>query len=145
MPRPHERGLLVYAGRVGQVLDWADYEEAFRGRDDAVYRPGPLGFERLRPDYHESGRKMEKDLSAPVLVFERDTFWYFGNSPQLLPHRLLPLAAAGRGHRVRDATEEDCEVLETWLRANWSPGVYGQPRDRRTPRHAGRASRSRCD
>ena len=129
MPRPHERGLLVYAGRVARILDWGPYEAEFRGRKDAVYRVHPnVQVERLRDDYHADEKRMNKDLSAPVVVFDENAFWYFGGKPERLPHRLLHLAASGRGHRVKGAKEDDEKRLEKWLRSVNPPSVHGEPR-----------------
>ncbi|MAY20771.1 MAG: hypothetical protein CL955_09155 [Erythrobacteraceae bacterium] len=37
-PRPFERGLLAWAGRIARKVEIDDYEREFRGRPDAVYR-----------------------------------------------------------------------------------------------------------
>ncbi len=130
MPRPYDRGLLVYAGRVARVLDWGPYEEEFRGRKDAVYRVHPNGqVKRLLDDYHADEKRTNKDLFAPVVVFDENAFWYFGDKPERLPHRLLHLAASVRDYRVKDATEGDVNYLEKWLRSGHLPGVHGEPRD----------------
>ena len=128
VPRPYPRGLLAYAGRVRAVLDVGSYERAYRGRSDAIYREEDNGtFERLRPDYHSEPGAVEKDLSAPVLIFDSEATWFFGNRPEKLPERLSHLAAAGRPTRVHDASEADIAALETWLRSYWPAGIHGRP------------------
>ena len=130
MPVPYDRGLLVYAGRIARVLDWGPYEDEFRGRKDAVYRVHPNSqIERLLDDYHADEKRMKKDLSAPVVVFDENAFWYFGGKPERLPHRLQHLAVRGRGPRVNGTTEGDVNYLEKWLRSTYPAGVHGEPRD----------------
>lgn len=137
MPRPFDRGLLVYAGRIKQVLSWREYEPAFPGRRDAAYRIEPDGgLTRLRPEYHPDGPEQIKDLSAPVLIFDPSWSWYFGQQPRLLPEHLIHLAAAGRGHRVSGTTEAAIDALEAWLVGGAAaPGVHGAPSSKR-PSHA---------
>lgn len=130
LPKPHHRGLIAYAGRVLEILDVGEYEKFHRGRSDAVYRMLENGsFERLRPEFHPEPDAMCKDLSGPVLIFDKSATWYFGDSPQVLPEELYHLAAAGRGHRVKGASEQDIAAFEGWLRSNWPTGIHGRPRD----------------
>ena len=131
MPRPHKRGLLVYAGRVARILDWGQYEAEFRGRKDAVYRKLPNGgFKRLRDDYHADKKRMKKDLCGPVVVFDEKAFWYFGGNPEELPDCLRHLAASVRDYQVKGAKEDDEKRLEKWLRSKHKHGgVHGEPRD----------------
>jgi hypothetical protein len=130
-PRPEDRGLVVWAGCVSQIMEVGDYELRNRGRSDAVYRARrDGGFTRLRPNYHREEDQIRKDLSAPVLVFDRKHTWYFGNEPRMLPDSLLHLAAAGIGHRVNGVKEGDEAALLLWLRGASPPGVHGTPRDK---------------
>jgi hypothetical protein len=130
LPRPHERGLVAFAGRVAELVTVGKYEERFRGRRrDAIYRQNPDGtFTRLQPEYHPDD--FRKDVSAPVLIFDRSATWYFGDHPQCLPEELSHLAAAGRPNRVNGATETDIALLEGWLMTKGKPGRHGSPRDR---------------
>lgn len=129
-PRPEDRGHVAWAGRVAEVLDVGDYEQAHRGRSDAVYRKRPDGgFDRLRPDYHPGEAEMLRDVSAPVLVFDAAATWYFGAAPRALPPGLIHLAAGGRGHRVTGTRPTDAADLLRWLRGLSPAGVYGVPRD----------------
>lgn len=128
-PRPAERGLLVWAGRVATSEDFGTYEHRHRGRADAVYRQMPDGgFQRLRPEYHPGPDDMRKDLSAPVLTFDRDATWYFGASPRRLPEALMHLSAGGRGHRTSGDLPDDPAALFEWLTSLGPPGVHGKPR-----------------
>jgi hypothetical protein len=129
-PSPAPRGLVAWAGRVARRVEIADYESEFRGRSDAVYRMMPDGnFKRLRPDYHPGPDQFRKDTSAPVLVFDKATTWYFGDRPQMLPDSLMNLAPRGIGHRVNGTADGDVANLLAWLRQVALPGVHGRPRD----------------
>lgn len=134
-PRPFERGMVAWAGRIARKAEIGDYEREFRGRSDAVYRLKADGsFKRLRPDYHPGANEIRKDLSAPALLFDKNASWYFGDPPQSLPGPLMHLAAAGQGHRVNGAQPEDSEALHAWLLGIGPPGNHGQPRHPPTPR-----------
>lgn len=128
-PRPFERGLLAWAGRVARKVEIGDYEREFRGRPDAVYRQRKDGsFKRLRPDYHPGANEIRKDLSAPALVFDERATWYFGDEPRPLPDDLLHLAAGGQGHRVNGVRDSDADALLAWLADLGAMGIIGKPR-----------------
>src|SRR3954468_10712834 len=128
-PSPAPQDLLGWAGRVARILDHGDYEVSFRGRPDAVYRRNADGMmTRLRDDYHPNPDDAAKDLSAPVLLFDPQATWYFGEDPQMLPAPLMHLAARGQGHRVNPRVAGDEEQLLRWLRGTARPGVHGRPR-----------------
>lgn len=132
-PRPFERGMLAWAGRIMRKLDVGNYEREFRGRCDAVYRLQNDGtFRRLNPDYHPHPNDIRKDLSASVLIFDEAATWYFGDAPHLLPPQLMHLQACGQGHRVSGSSEEDARVLAAWLFGLSPPGILGNPRHART-------------
>lgn len=129
MPRPFERGLVVYAGRVARKFEWTDYAQIYPGRRDAVYAMDAAGgFTRLNPSYHAAPGLMEKDLSGPVLVFEKKSCWYFGCAPVALPAELGHVAPSGKGHRVNGAKPADIVAFEGWLREGWEPGAHAPPR-----------------
>ncbi|QYU69243.1 hypothetical protein J4558_03630 [Leptolyngbya sp. 15MV] len=143
------RGLVVWAGRVEKIVEVGQYERTHRGRSDAVYRARrDGGFTPLRPDFHCDKDRIRKDLSGPVLVFDRDQSWYFGSEPRMLPEPLLHLAAAGIGHRVNGVKEGDAAALLRWLTDTGPPGVHGTPRDK-PPTNGGscggsKGRKSRC-
>lgn len=111
-----ERGLVLWAGRVTEILPHGEYERAFRGRPDAIYREGSAGaYTRLAPDYHPTQAQMDRDLSGPVLVFDPQVSCYFHGQPIALPLNLAHLAPAGRGHRVSGTQPGDVARLEEWL------------------------------
>ena len=117
MPRPHDRGLATWAGKIASSLPHGEYQRQHRARCDAVYRERPDGTtERLRPEYHPTVEEMDRDLSGPVLVFDPEVSIRLGAQPELVPQELLHLAAAGRGHRVNDALPADEAKLEGWVR-----------------------------
>lgn len=116
-PGRHAHGLVAWAGRVECIYEIGAYEKEFRNRRDAVYRALTTGgFERLRPEYHPDASQFQRDISAPVLVFDRHSSWYFGTNARMLPEQLQHLAASGRGHRVNGSRDGDIEELERWLR-----------------------------
>jgi hypothetical protein len=110
------RGLLLWAGRVEQAMSHGEYQRAHLLRPDAVYRERSDGqYERLRPDYHPTQKEMERDTSAPVLLFDPAVSLYLEGQPVPLPPELEHLAAAGRGHRVNGTRSGDVAALEAWL------------------------------
>lgn len=126
---PMPRGVLCWAGRIGGKIGHIDYERQFGGRADAAYRmDGDGRIVRVYPDYHAREEDMSRDLSGPVLMFDRDAIWYFGDSPVSLPPDLQHLAPRGEGHRVNGVLDGDAERLESWLRALLAPGFHGRPR-----------------
>ena len=133
-PAPAPAGVLGWAARVSKVLDHGDYEQAFRGRADAVYRRDASGhMKRLRVDYHPTEEEMARDLSGPVLLFDKRSSWYFGDSPVSLPSHFQHLAARGQGHRVNGVLLSDPDCLEAWLREIGKPGLHGRPRHAEDP------------
>ncbi|MFO1241341.1 MAG: hypothetical protein U1E64_13435 [Sphingomonadaceae bacterium] len=134
-PSPAPRGLVVWAGQVATNTSVGEYERLHSckrrgGRADAVYRELPNGgFERLRPHYHPGPDEFRKDTTAPVLIFDPKTTWYFGQEPQMMPEHLMHLAAGGRGHRVNGMREGDATALHSWLASVAPPGVHHSPRD----------------
>ena len=115
-PGSLERGMLLWGGRVKQVMPHGEYERLHRGRPDALYRERPDGaFNRIDPAYHPDETEMARDLSGPVLIFDRDLSVYLDGHPIQLPQDLFHLSAAGRGHRVNGTEEGDVQRLEAWL------------------------------
>jgi hypothetical protein len=130
LPSPVPPGIVGWAGRIDRIMEHADYESSFQGRPDAVYRRAEDGrMVRLRSDYHPRPADMAKDLSGPVLLFDRRLTWYFGDRPQTLPDHLMHLAPRGQGHRVNPRVPGDEEQLLAWLNECGSPGLHGRPRN----------------
>mgnify|MGYP003610639374 CR=1 FL=1 len=110
------RGLVLWAGKVERTTTHGDYQRAYPKRSDAVYRLAEDGqYERLAPDYHPAQSEMDRDTSAPVLLFDPRRSYYFNGIPEPLPEDLAHLAAAGRGHRVTEAAPDLVARLEAWL------------------------------
>lgn len=143
-PGSLERGLLLWAGRVERAMSHGDYEREFRGRPDAVYREvRGSGYKRLAPEYHPTQNEMDRDTSAPVLLFDPAVSIYLNGQPEPLPQGIAHLAAAGRGHRVNGTRPGDVAQLEAWLATlDVAPpaGPYPVPASRRS----GCGSRSRA-
>lgn len=127
-PGSLERGLVLWAGRVESKLSHGEYQRRHTRRSDAVYREAKDGhYERLSPHYHPSQAEMDRDVREPVLVFEKAASVYLNGQPALLPPHLFHLAAAGRGHRVREAGSEELAELVRWL-AEITPSPPVKPR-----------------
>ncbi|WP_166037180.1 hypothetical protein [Sphingosinicella sp. YJ22] len=140
-PGSLERGLLLWGGRVGQVMDHGEYERRHRGRPDALYHERPDGgYDRLDPDYHPSEAEKARDLSGPVLIFDPLVSRHLGGRPLPLPESLMHLAAAGRGHRVNGVVDGDVERLGHWFSSEVVPrGMHQQGASTRA-----RTTRRRC-
>lgn len=123
-PGSLERGLMLWAGKVSEVVSHGDYQRAHPQRSDAVYRELEDGqYERLLPDYHPTEEQLMRDLSAPVLIFEPATSLYLQGQPVSLPNELAHLAAAGQGYRVNGIQGDDAQTLELWLASLRAKGV----------------------
>ena len=110
------RGLVLWAGKVECSMSHAEYQRTYSKRSDAVYRLAGSGqYERLAPDYHPTQSEMDRDTGSPVLLFAPEFSYYCHGIPEPLPEDLAYIAAAGRGHRVSDATPEEIAQLEAWL------------------------------
>ncbi|GAA3710636.1 hypothetical protein GCM10022268_19640 [Sphingomonas cynarae] len=115
-PGSLERGMLLWGGRVADVLDHGKYERKHHDRPDAVYREASDGtYQRLRPNYHPTDEQMRGDTSSPVLVFDPAVSRHLDGKAMALPARLAHLAPAGRGHRVSGVGAGDVEALRAWL------------------------------
>lgn len=144
-PAPWEPGIISWAARISRKLDHFTYQAAHGRRRDAVYRPGPQGEPiRLQPDYHSDRREMEKDLSAPVLIFDPKKSWYFGDKPACLPGPLMHLAAKGQGHRVNFRQPGDYEAFCDWLDQCGPPGILGNPREASGCGKCGKPAAPKC-
>ena len=107
------RGRLVYAMRVEEKFDLADYSNAprFYRRADAIADP-----------YDYPGRF--------ALVSRH--FFYFGSSAvdlSALPthHLSCPFEKAGRGYRHKGFSPQFIADFAAWLSANYHVGVHGVP------------------
>lgn len=128
-PKPWDPGVVSWAARISDKMEHVAYQGRHGRRSDAVYAPGPDGRPmRLREDYHPLQKDMDKDLSAPVLIFDRAQTWYLGDRPGQLTGALLHLAARGQGHRVNFRKPSDERKLAAWLASLGRPGIHGKPR-----------------
>lgn len=140
-PSPAPSGLLVYAARIVEVVEWHEYGDRYtqKQRSDSVYGLAPDGKWRPRlPGYHCEPEEQERDRSAPVLIFDPNTTWYFGNQAQMVPDPLVHWSVGGRGtltgrgYRVDDIDADDPAGMLAWLIATFAPGLHGQPRNGRS-------------
>jgi hypothetical protein len=115
-PGSLHRGLLLWGGRVQKVMPHGEYERAYSGRPDALYRQRSDGdFDRVDPSYHPTRAEMDRDLSGPVLIFDPERSVHLDGQPLQLPDDLAHLAAAGRGHRVKGLRDDDLPNLQSWV------------------------------
>lgn len=134
---------LVYAMEVTEVLGF-----------DAYYRDARFAAKHPRFDrtwkeacgdniYHrESGRwtmdanpfhppseYLDKDTRHPS-VFVAERFFYFGENAPPIPEEFEWVRRTGRGCRCNDAPEVVKSFIR-WIEAEFTPGVHGDPTDRR--------------
>ena len=135
-----ERGLLLWGGRVKQVMTHGEYERIYRGRPDALYHEREDGaFDRIDPYYHPTEAEKTRDLSGPVLIFDPEASRYLDGHPIPLPDHLLHLSGMGRGHLVNGVLDGDYERLEAWFES------AEISRGKRTRRSVGdKSTRRRC-
>lgn len=131
-PGSLERGLVLWVGRIANILPHGEYQRRHPARLDAVYHENDDGtFDRIDPAYHPTEKEKLRDLSAPVLVFDREASRYPRGTATPLPHDLGHLAADGRGHRVNGVRVGDAVRLEAWMRS-LSGGDATSPTERRS-------------
>ena len=140
-PSPFPWGMLAYAARVLEVVEWPEYtaKYGYPDRNDAVYAFLSDGqVRRLREGYHPTDRHLTQDLSGPVLIFDPAETWYFGEKLQALPKHLQWCSiggkgsGTGRGHRVDEVDLEADDSLLAWLKRTYAPGFHGASRGRST-------------
>ena len=104
-------GALVWAGRIGETVGWDDYVKRFPSRFDARYSTSPFPdaqgqpcenstWFRKRGGYHTDAAQQERDFGHPILVFDMNKTWYFGEDPKQLSGELCELVARNQGHRI---------------------------------------------
>jgi hypothetical protein len=133
---------VVYAMQVAEIVDFEEYwadpryrarrpamdsERTVDRRGDNIYEPVVGGFRQLRSEHCkgdgcEDADLKRTDLSAPVLVADRYTYW--GSRGPALPED-LGFLAVGRGHRCR-FSEEQVDRVAVWFET-LPRGVHGAP------------------
>ena len=118
-PRSKGDARLVYAIRVGEVLDFRSYAQdpRFGQRLDNIYQPDGGGrYCRVAArDIHASPREQERDLSGRHVLIA-DQWWYFQDEGRDLRFELgeeiaYRLWYSGRGHKVSGLRPGDLEAL----------------------------------
>jgi hypothetical protein len=139
---PDKPNHLIYAMRVGEKLDWKQYDQRCGSgsvwevkvpdADSPRYekRVGDClyfwrgGRCRQRRGVHGPGDK-EKDISAPVLV--SDLFYYFGRRMRPVPAPYQDLIPRQQGH-FSNRNEPYQQGFLDWLLKNQPrPGINGEP------------------
>lgn len=81
----------------------------------------------MRPSVH-SGNDINKikDLSGKYVLLS-DYFFYFGNKPEPLPEKLLPIVPKGRGHQSH-VNDPYVDSFIDWVQSlKHEPGIIGSP------------------
>ncbi len=133
---------LIYAMRVSEVLDFAQYyrdprfeqkkasavDWQHRCGDNIYFRDSDGQWKQGTAFFHTSPKEIEQDTRYPR-VFISDHFFYFGEKA---PNFLGPFASliqTSRGCRYADNAETALGFVK-WLEETYPPGLHGQPRDR---------------
>jgi hypothetical protein len=134
---------LVYAMRVGEVLEFDDYfhDPRFAAKKprkggtwrercgDNIYFIGERGFYEQAFTYaHGEPHYLEKDTRRPR-VFISDYFYYFGENAPPIPAEFSELIRRSQGCRCSHTPSVVTAFIE-WLEKSFDPGVHGLPRDR---------------
>jgi hypothetical protein len=144
---PMERGHVIYAMQVGEILTFAKYwrdprfatrkPSASNSHPDNIYKSarhtdGTQSMQQVRNHVHDESHE-KRDISGKrVLVSRR--FWYFGKSSvepdKRLPPDLMHLAPATEGHVV-DAHRkpDDIQCVVEWLEQH-PAGLQGTPQSK---------------
>jgi hypothetical protein len=154
-------GHLIYAMKVGEILDFDAYWNAPRFFCKQPVLNGSLKVIYGDNIYHRNGRRWEqanshhsledgrrnpkniaRDTSVNRLLIARK-FVYFGSAAPVIPGRFRPYrptgedaCCPGQGHRVM--SHQLATALETWLEGLDKWGVHGMPLEFGSHEHAGR-------
>ncbi|MBF8780976.1 hypothetical protein IV505_14765 [Pseudomonas fulva] len=91
---------------------------------DNIYFRGPDGEWIQRESEHHCPDHMNHDLSGQnVLIASR--FWYFGDTPKVLPDHFLRIIKKGPGHKI-ETSLAFIAMLEQWL-SQFTRGPTSQP------------------
>ncbi len=133
---------LVYAMQVSETLSFDRYftdprfekkkpnvRGSWRERvgDNMYYRNLQGEWVQHRTLHHLGPDFFKRDLKHPV-VFIAEHFYYFGNKAPAIPVEFQDLIWGRQGCKYDHAPELVGKFLN-WLKANFSPGVLGDPRD----------------
>jgi hypothetical protein len=149
-PRKQGDAQLLYAMRVGEVLDFKSYAKRarFRRRRDNIYQPnGSGGFRRVAAhDTHSDPRSQARDLrGCNVLI--ADQWWHFEVRGLDLLVALDDAVARrlwypGRGHKINGLEPGDLQAIVDTLRRKRGGHagivkVESRQKGTRPPRHCG--------
>lgn len=140
---------LVYAMQISDVLTMQDY---FSDPRFQAKKPNPAGtleeqcgdniyfkeqgrWRRLPSRFHNNCEIFNKDLrkkkdsdvllGGPVFIARR--YYYFGDNRVAIPSRLSRVIKDRQG--LSNTFSPLADDFVTWLEANYTPGIHGQPRD----------------
>jgi hypothetical protein len=133
---------LVYAMQISETLSFEKYFDdtrfekkkpvvhgSWRERcgDNMYYQNEHGQWVQHRTIHHLGPEYFKKDLRHPV-VFIAEYFYYFGNKAPAIPVEFQDLIRKTQGCKSNHAPEL-VEKFLNWLKANFSSGILGSPRD----------------
>lgn len=140
----HDGNRLVYAMHIAEVLPMEQYFHDVRFQ---AKKPNPLGppdaqcgdnfyfrdgesWKRLPSRFHNSTEAFLKDLGKNLIgrpVFIATDFYYFGADRVPIPPQFASVIRKVQG--IQYTHDPEAAAFVVWLRANYTPGINGRPRD----------------
>lgn len=137
-------GKVIYVAQVDEIITFDQYWEDPRFQvkkadikgslmqmyGDNVYHTvnGKVVQEPCAHSNDANGRHKKSDISGKnVLLCKR--FFYFGNEAILLPEEFVYIGNTGnpRATKYKDLDDEKINRFVTWLEANYTNGIHGDP------------------
>jgi hypothetical protein len=94
---------------------------------DNIYHPGIDRPWEQEPSLFHRPEDIAQDTRHPV-VFISEHFYYFGANAPAIHERFVDLIRDRHGCKCSYPAEV-IQAFVKWLRAKWTPGVLGEPRD----------------
>lgn len=133
---------LLYAMQIYKVLSFNDYYRDPKLQDkkpvikgnwkqrvgDNMYYQDKDGVWQQHPTLHHRREEIiRKDLKHPYVLIG-NKFFYFGKNAIELPQEFKALIWSRQGCKINHEAKIT-ENFTEWLRANYNPGIYGNPFD----------------
>lgn len=133
---------LVYAMQISERLSFNEYytDDRFakkkpningtwreRCGDNMYYKDQQGKWVQHRTIYHHETEIREQDLRHPI-VFVAESYYYFGDNAETIPIEYQDLVWKHEGCK-KDHAPNVVENFLTWLKTNYTPGIYGNPKD----------------
>lgn len=115
-PGSLERGMLLWGGRVADMLEHGEYERKHvAGRMPSIGRRPTAPTDACVPTTTRPTSRCAVTLPARCSSSIGGVSRHLDGKAMVLPARLAHLAPAGRGHRVSGVGAGDVEALAAWL------------------------------